>query len=203
MQPTTEQLLETLGRLLDWEQALGGFEARVWDDARRLYRQATRNRGHAVPRHRAMTPTDLVREVYDQVYQATDSFEENDTGVDLAYLLGAIAKETTCEWSGGRPFVRLLRDLFPDKHPIWNHVTIDDSHASTLDERRTEAAERAWSAYDFEVGVEDASGWEIAADHWSRAVFLEEARGRPSRQQHFVVRFCPGTTEIEVVHLAE
>jgi hypothetical protein len=107
-----------------------------------------------------------------------------------------------------------------DRNKVWDPETLDaiaevlidselapeeseESRASSLDERRAEAAERAWLAHSFAVNVEDTRGWEVAANHWSRVVFLEDADGRPSRRQQLVVRFRPGSAEVDAVVLLE
>lgn len=51
----------------------------------------------------------LAVDVYEYVLDSTETLEgEDKVGPDLAYLLGAIAKGTECEWSSDRPIVRLL-----------------------------------------------------------------------------------------------
>jgi hypothetical protein len=107
-----------------------------------------------------------------------------------------------------------------DRNKVWDAETLEaiaevlidsklaseeweESPASSLDERRAEAAERTWLAHDFERNVEDTSGWEVAANHWSRVVFLEDADGRPGRRKQLVVRFRPGSTEVQAVVLLE
>jgi hypothetical protein len=69
----------------------------------------------------------LIRQVYIAVLEGTHSFEEDNIGEDLAYLMGAITRNTHCEWHPARPFVELLRELFPDKHhPVWAYIILYD-----------------------------------------------------------------------------
>jgi hypothetical protein len=70
---------------------------------------------------------DVMREVYQAVLDRSESFEEDRIGADLAYLLGAMLKGEFCAWPADRPFVLVLRELFPDsEHVVWNYVELDD-----------------------------------------------------------------------------
>lgn len=74
-----------------------------------------------------------------------------------------------------------------------------------MNQERKNVSDRAFVAYDFGDGVEveDANGWEYtsAGTEWVRAVFVrqpeEDDLGQPSTKLTFVVRFKPGTAEIE------
>jgi hypothetical protein len=68
----------------------------------------------------------LLAEVYAAVYEGCESFERDEVGADLAYLLGAIARGSSCEWPEGRPLVLLLRAAFPDGHPVWGFVSTEE-----------------------------------------------------------------------------
>lgn len=70
-------------------------------------------------------PTTLAIEVYHVVRDATESFEEENVGADLAYLLPAILKQMVCLWDKNRPIVKLLRQHFPKAHPVWNHIRLE------------------------------------------------------------------------------
>jgi hypothetical protein len=75
----------------------------------------------------AMTDSrlELLREVYNAVAQGVESFECNDrVGADLAYLLGAILNDTCCEWPQDRAIVKILREHFPDSHPVHGFIEI-------------------------------------------------------------------------------
>lgn len=83
-----------------------------------------------VQRDNAQASLRQIAEVYQTVLEATESFEMQNVGANLAYLLGALAQGKTCEWSFGRkaarPWIGLLRELFPADHFIWAHVTLTD-----------------------------------------------------------------------------
>lgn len=64
----------------------------------------------------------LIREVYDFVYKKSGTFN-GSLGRDLAYLLGAIAKGTKCEFLGVSQIVTILRKL-PKKHEVWASITV-------------------------------------------------------------------------------
>lgn len=73
----------------------------------------------------------LASEVFKLAIDATESFAEQDIGVDLAYLLGAIVEPSgigKVDWStaGGHdePTVLLntLRERLPASHPVWKHI---------------------------------------------------------------------------------
>jgi hypothetical protein len=79
------------------------------------------------------TASDLIAEVGDALYAATESLEP--IGLDLAYLYPAIAAGTVVEWS--EPLtgpddesdrytntVKLLRHLFPPDHAVWRHIRV-------------------------------------------------------------------------------
>jgi hypothetical protein len=67
-----------------------------------------------------------LREVYDTVHDAAESFESEElVGADLAYLLGAMLKGTSCAWPADRPIVTLLKQSLPAAHPVWAHVVIE------------------------------------------------------------------------------
>ena len=74
----------------------------------------------------ALAPTvrlELIREVYDLFFDGVESFEEEDKiGADLAYLLGAISKDTQCEWPNNRPFVKFLRQHCSSDHAVWPFI---------------------------------------------------------------------------------
>ena len=70
---------------------------------------------------------------------------------------------------------------------------------SNLDDERQQAADDAFADYD--VGgavVADTCGWEhrSGGDDWSRVFFVEHPPG-PSAREVFVVRFRPGSAEVE------
>ena len=74
----------------------------------------------------------LLREVYDVVAAGVDSFEHDDmVGPDLAYLLGAILKETYCEWSPDRRIIQLLRHALASEHPVWTFCVVEDCEEIT------------------------------------------------------------------------
>ena len=66
---------------------------------------------------------DAIEEVYGAVLNATGTFYGR-AGGDLAYLLGAIAKGTSCQFRPGSAIVRALRVLGQD-HVVWDHITIE------------------------------------------------------------------------------
>lgn len=74
----------------------------------------------------------LALSVYETVFRETESFRENNVGVDLAYLLGAILKNTPndarleCESDGGHEgILSVLTDAFPPSHSVWAFVQHD------------------------------------------------------------------------------
>lgn len=77
----------------------------------------------------------LVRRVYNHVLDHTESFEEEHIGADLAYLLGAIANGSCCEWEEDRPLVELLkRTSFKGKDVVMLHVQVAPVSMVDLDE---------------------------------------------------------------------
>ena len=70
---------------------------------------------------------ELASDVYNRVFHDSDSFESDNIGSNLAYLMGAILRDGWCEWSEKEPFVQVLRGSYPDPdHPVWHYIIIDD-----------------------------------------------------------------------------
>jgi hypothetical protein len=85
--------------------------------------QAECRRANAALRERS----ELALDVYATIEHATESFEEEHIGADLAYLLGAILRGSGCEWDTDRPFVRLLRKCVHDEHAVWRSIHLVES----------------------------------------------------------------------------
>src|SRR4051794_24866772 len=51
---------------------------------------------------------DEMHGVYQAVHDRVESFEDDNLGADLAYLLGAMLKGSSCSWPADRPFVLVL-----------------------------------------------------------------------------------------------
>ena len=68
----------------------------------------------------------LIGEIYAHIilYYSSASFEKSNIGADLAYLIGAIAKDQICIWGGNKALVQLLGEKFPNDHEIWNYIGI-------------------------------------------------------------------------------
>ena len=76
----------------------------------------------------AVTRLALLSEVYDAVSAGVESFEHDDrVGPDLAYLMGAILKESCCAWPSSRRIIKLLRDAFTPGHPIWDFCVVENA----------------------------------------------------------------------------
>lgn len=72
---------------------------------------------------------DLAVQIYDWVHEHTESFEEDNIGSDLAYLMGAILKESAFEAEDGCPLVELLKSGFPSEHALWTYI---DQNCGTI-----------------------------------------------------------------------
>ena len=70
----------------------------------------------------------LAREVFEAVYNSTETLEEDNIGSDLAYLVGGILCGSYCEWEPDRPIVKMLRQSFNKGHRIWAFVDIQSVH---------------------------------------------------------------------------
>lgn len=73
----------------------------------------------------------LARRAFEVAFHAFESFEMDNIGVDLAYLMGAICdrpnQESQVDWSRGiRPqkpeLLRMLEAEFPESSPIWQFI---------------------------------------------------------------------------------
>jgi len=71
---------------------------------------------------------DLAVQVYDYLYENTQSFEEDNIGADLAYLMAAILKEVQVEFGIAQPIVRILDQGFPREHALWTYIELTGLH---------------------------------------------------------------------------
>jgi rfaE bifunctional protein nucleotidyltransferase chain/domain len=67
----------------------------------------------------------LITEIANFLYESTESFNEEQVGADLAYLLSAIASGGECQWPADQPIVELLRKGKPPDHEIWRVIEIE------------------------------------------------------------------------------
>lgn len=77
-----------------------------------------------MPKHNAVEKIGLIREVYQAVLTGTESFELENIGADLAYIMGAIATDGLTSFDETRPIVKVIKEKFPEKHGIWGHIDI-------------------------------------------------------------------------------
>ena len=75
----------------------------------------------------------LLRELYETVHNETESFEQEDVGADLAYLMGAVLEDSHCRWEADRPLVRLLRKHLPVSHVAWEYIHIETEEPEERD----------------------------------------------------------------------
>jgi hypothetical protein len=67
----------------------------------------------------------LALAVYQKVFEATESFKEENVNADFAYLMGAILKSNCMvEFIADRTLITVLRKRFPKTHPVWKHINI-------------------------------------------------------------------------------
>lgn len=72
----------------------------------------------------------LAREVFQIAYNRTGSFEPDNLGLHLAYLLGAILDDdpgrSSTDWSEGTEahgiVLALFRQWFPPEHDVWSFI---------------------------------------------------------------------------------
>lgn len=72
----------------------------------------------------------LIEALYDYLTSGAccESFEEENVGADLAYLIGAIVKRGKCSWPEDRPFVKYLRQ-WPEegfRTAAFSHIEIEE-----------------------------------------------------------------------------
>lgn len=72
--------------------------------------------------------TGLIAQLYDWLYATTSKFEEgmSEFGPDGLHLIGAIAKGRRCKWPDNRTLVRMLRDQYPESHPVWQSIILTE-----------------------------------------------------------------------------
>lgn len=66
----------------------------------------------------------LLKRVMQAVHDATESWQDGDLGLDLAYLVHAVLTESSVQWPDDRPTLHLFRGLFPEGDDIWKHITV-------------------------------------------------------------------------------
>lgn len=75
----------------------------------------------------------LAHEVFDCVFEETESFQEDHIGSQLAYLLGAITdyelpRDSFVDWSPScdntKAIYHLFKDKFPPWHPVWEFINV-------------------------------------------------------------------------------
>jgi len=66
---------------------------------------------------------ELIAEVYEAFLDETESFEA--CGIDLAYLLGAIAVDQSVEWNSANPGLAIVSRRFPTKHRVWKFIQVE------------------------------------------------------------------------------
>lgn len=69
-------------------------------------------------------PKVLAQRIYQEAFEYFESFEENNVGSDLAYLMGAILTNDKFEARSGRNFTKFLEAEYGDYHLIWNYVKL-------------------------------------------------------------------------------
>lgn len=95
----------------------------------------------------------LAAEIYEIAYRDADSFESNNIGADLAYLLGAILTQDKVDWSEQwPPLLEVLTAACTSSHPVWAYIITEPAGKSLTD------------YYDEEIGsvaIELANGRKI------------------------------------------
>ena len=70
---------------------------------------------------------DAIADLYEAVYNATESFcEGGDVVGQTLYLIGAIVNDGAIELTRNDPYRKFLHDIFPADSGIWNHVEDTD-----------------------------------------------------------------------------
>lgn len=121
------------------------------------------------------TVRDLALSVYETVFRETESFRESNVGVDLAYLLGAILKNTPddawleCASDGGHEgILAVLTNAFPQSHSVWTFVRRETPVEPAVARRTRTAAPRV----DFNL-IDDALSRCLAIETKSLEEFLD------------------------------
>ncbi len=114
----TDQLVELVKALDTWVMN-GGFLPKEW---------TLRCNGGFMKR------AALAERVYQEAIDATETFE-GDFGMQLAYLFGAILKNSNINLDTNvaeeAEVLEFFRTIFNDQHPVWAHISIKASTART------------------------------------------------------------------------
>ena len=70
----------------------------------------------------------LAASIYELVFKRTESFEEQNIGADLSYLMGAILTEKHVEFGVTRPLMLILANEYPPEHSVWTYVRLVGFH---------------------------------------------------------------------------
>jgi hypothetical protein len=60
------------------------------------------------------------------LFLVTESFEEQQVGADLSYLMLAILKDGECTWPKSRTIIQLLENHTEFTDPVWDFITIEE-----------------------------------------------------------------------------
>lgn len=131
----------------------------------------------------------LIKEVYGDFKVRTEMSDVSSFSEDLVYLLGSIAKGGTfCQWPLNRPLVRVLKELYSTKHPIWNFVIIEKGECA-----RCGSALRGGFCTDetcpFDSHLQDCvKGWEGHPEMGSTGMAICTCETK-----HVIAKFIPQT----------
>jgi hypothetical protein len=70
-----------------------------------------------------MQRAECAREVYEKVYDETESFAFDEIGLRLAYLLGGLLTGRGYAAAADDALVEILKRHFDAGHPVWGFVT--------------------------------------------------------------------------------
>lgn len=73
----------------------------------------------------------LALEVYETLFAQTESWKEDDRGMHIAYLMGAILRSDTVQFfkeldPGEQAAYDLYVLIFPEGHPVWKFIEVLD-----------------------------------------------------------------------------
>lgn len=109
----------------------------------------------------------LIRKVYRWVIDNTETFEEQNIGADLAYLLGAISKNSQCEWDDDRPFLEVLGEGFKSRHVVWSFIEVTTGKKARITRLKTalKRIEESYGTLDFEEVWNEAACKRTGTSH--------------------------------------
>jgi hypothetical protein len=69
-----------------------------------------------------MNQANLAKELYQDIYNTFESFQVDNIGSDLAYLMGEILTDGFCIFESNSALNKFLKTKYDTNHEIWRYI---------------------------------------------------------------------------------